>query len=174
MAVYTEDMTLMGLDRYTGEVMGMNPLWGVTISAGASTVVTEGLQFLASGKLADYSEAIGSLIGLISGGVLYGFGHRAAGLSGIAAVLLTRGVSAIVDLFMPSTAEAVADLTKKTLDGIAMQGLSGAVVMDSLSGETQLLSGHGMSALSGETQLLSGNDWNTMAGVAQNFGTTVY
>jgi hypothetical protein len=89
-------------------------------------------------------------------------------------VLLTRGVSAIVDLFMPSTAEAVADLTKKTLDGIAMQGLSGAVVMDSLSGETQLLSGHGMSALSGETQLLSGNDWNTMAGVAQNFGTTVY
>lgn len=161
------ETNLLGQDPYSGQVTGMHPALGVAIGAGTSTAVAEGLQWLMGGsKLADYSEGLGALAGVGVSALLYftgnhGMGNRAAGIASLVGVLLTRGVSALVDLFMPTTQEAVAALA-----GAAIQQLSGGDVQ-LLNGmvETNQLSGNGVQVLSGAL--------SPMGGIANHFGATV-
>jgi hypothetical protein len=148
----------------SGQVSGMHPALGVAIGAGTSTAIAEGLQWLAAGtKFADFSEALGTLGGIAVGGILYftgnyGEGNKAAGLSAALAAVLTRGVSALIDLFMPTTQEAVAALA-----GAAIQQLSGVEVLNGMV-ETN--------TLSGGVQLLSASPMSPFGSVANHFGAT--
>jgi hypothetical protein len=160
MAMY-DDTDYLGRDPYTGQVTGWHPVLGVAIGAGTSTAVAEGLQWLAGGtKFADYSEALGALAGVASGGAMYLMGHKAAGVAAVAGVVLTRGVSAVIDLFLPSPQEAVAALA-----GAAIQQLSGVEILHGMI-DTQQLSGPGVELLSGPM--------NQGMSIANHFGATVF
>jgi hypothetical protein len=84
-------VNMFGLDEF-GSPAGIEPYWGAVAGPGISAGTAVAVRGLASGKVAEWSEGIGGLVGALSGGLMMIFSQtRGAGL----VTLLSSLVSAI-------------------------------------------------------------------------------
>ncbi len=173
------DFDMLGQDP-AGRVSGMHPMYGAAIGSGLGTATSEAVQFLASGKLRDHAEGVGFGVATAAGVAMMFLGGgsmRAAGWAAILAAAANNGIRYVVDLFMPSTQEAVDKLvvdkltTDAAMNGYALQALNGAYNLQQLNGAYNFETLSAPPADAG-LRVLNGPGFQEMSQMASAFGTT--
>jgi hypothetical protein len=97
-----DDADAFGLEEFGASRGGLSDLWGAVAATGLGTTTALGLRRFASGKLSEYSEALGFLAAAGASGAMIAMkGTRSAGYTGLAAAFLNNGLRALAHFMDP-------------------------------------------------------------------------
>ena len=168
------DTDLFGLDEF-GNPQGLAEHWGAAIGAFSQSASAVAMRkFGKAGKWTKYSELLGAVVGVAAGGVMYGMGHKSAGITSALTAAITGGVRQVAQLTKldPGLGIATYD-TVPTLGYAAINRQALVPGSQGLSGPPQLegASFKGTAALGAQQAQLVGAQ---VSGLSSHFGSTIF
>jgi len=169
MAKYDTD--LFGLDEF-GNPTGLDEHWGAAIGAFSQSASAVALRKF--GKWTKWSEMLGAVVGIAAGGVLYGMGHKSAGITSGLTALITGGVRQLAQVTGVDPGLGIATYDTVPTLGYATVGRQALIPgSQGLSGPPQLEGAgfHGTAALGAQQAQLVGAN---VSGLSSHFGSTIF